>query len=193
MNAAATKPNISESTSITTSVTATTSGKIRILKIATCPSISGKSTLTYHIGYGVLVATVGNANSEILFRVHANSSSGYFSREWISLVAIQQVFAKVPADGAITSYLLHKLFKGKSANTPAFMLAALLAEGLVQPSSIKDRCHDCTDGKAFFTEIQALIESDIALDADAKPKKSSGKIASGKSVSNKSVSVQGAS
>lgn len=177
MNAAATK--LDTSTSVTTSVSAISHRKIRILKIATCLSISGKSTLTYHIAVG----TVGNANSEILFRVHANSSSGYFSREWISLVAIQQVFSKVPADGAITSYLLHKLFKGKSANTPAFMLAALLAEGLVQPSSIKDRCHDCTDGKAFFTEIQALIESDIALDADAKPKKPSGKAVSNKSVS----------
>lgn len=157
MNAAVTK-NKSESSP---------SNNIRILKIGTCPSLSGKSTLTYHIGC--------NAESELYFRTYANSSSGYFSQEWVSLVSIQKAFAKVPADGAITSYLMRDLFTGKSTNTPGFVFAALLAEGLVQPSSIVERCYQCTDGKEFFTEIQALIDSAVSLDADAKPKKASKK------------------
>ena len=37
---------------------------IRILKISTCPSLSGQSTLTYHIGC--------NAQSGILFRITLN-------------------------------------------------------------------------------------------------------------------------
>lgn len=158
MNAAATKNKPEDST-------ATLS--LRILKIGPCPSLSGKSTLTYHVGC--------DDKSELFFRVYANSSSGYFSREWVSLNAIQQGFAKVPADGAITSFLMRDLFVGKSTNTPGFVFAALLAEGLVQPSSIVDRQYECTDGKAFFAEIQALIESDVNLDADAKPKKPSKK------------------
>lgn len=149
---------------------------IRILKIGTCPSLSQSATLTYHIGH-----VVNGDQGDILFRVHANSSSGYFSREYVPLAAIQEVFTKeaadgtVPGNGSITSYLLHSLFKGKSTNTPGFMLAALLAEGLVQVSSINDRCYECTDGKDFFAGIQVLIKSDVALDADAKPKKLSKK------------------
>ena len=136
---------------------------IRILKIGSCPSLSGQSTLTYHIGC--------NEQSELFFRVYANSSSGYFSREWVSLVAIQEVFAKVPADGAITSFLMRGLFIGKSTNTPGFVFAAMLAESLVQPSSIVERCYECADGKEFFTAIQMLMDSEVNLDADDKPKK----------------------
>lgn len=149
---------------------------IRILKIGTCPSLSQSATLTYHVAH-----EVNGDHGEILFRVHANSSSGYFSREWVPLVAIQEIFTKeaadgtIPGNGTITSFLLLSLFKGKSTNTPGFMLAAILAEGLVQQSSINDRCYECTDGKAFFSDIQALIDSDVALDADAKPKKLSKK------------------
>lgn len=140
---------------------------IRVLKVATCPSLSGQSKLTYHIGC--------NDQSELYFRNYANSSNGYSSKEWVSLVSIQEAFAKVPADGAITSFLMRNLFVGKSTNTPGFVFAALLAEGLVQPSSIVERCYECTDGKEFFTGVQALIDSAVSLDADAKPKKLSKK------------------
>lgn len=136
---------------------------IRILKIATCPSLSGQSKLTYHVGC--------NAD-EIKLRIYANSSSGYFSQEWVSLNAIQEAFAKVPADGAITSFLMRNLFTGKSTNTPGFVFAAMLAEGLVQPSSIVERCYECTDGKEFFAEVQTLIESAVDIKVAEKPKKS---------------------
>lgn len=164
-----TKKAVPDNASATPVTPATTipAPSIRILKVASCPSLSGKSTLTYHMGC--------NEQSELFFRVYANSSSGYFSREWVSLNAIQQAFAKAPEEGAITSFLIRHLFIGKSTNTPGFVFAALLAEGLVQPSSIVERCYECTDGKAFFAEAQALIESDVNLDADAKPKKLSKK------------------
>lgn len=160
MNAAITKSKPEVSTAIP-------APSLRILKIGSCPNLSGKSTLAYHVGC--------NDKSELFFRVYANSSSGYFSQEWVSLNTIQEAFAKVPADSAITSSLMRDLFVGKSTNTPGFVFAALLAEGLVQPSSIVERCYECTDGKAFFAEVQALIESDVNLDADAKPKKASKK------------------
>lgn len=140
---------------------------LRILKVGACPSLSEKSTLTYHVGC--------NDKSELFFRVYANSSSGYFSREWVSLNAIQEAFSKTLEEGVITSSLMRGLFVGQSTNTPGFVFAALLAEGLVQPSGIVDRCYECTDGKDFFAEVQALIESDVSLDADAKPKKPSKK------------------
>lgn len=134
---------------------ATSEAAIRILKIATCPSLSGKSKLTYHLGY--------SSNSEPLLRVYANSSTGYFSREWVTLTAIQQLLAKAPKAGSLTSFALMPLFQGKSINTPPFLFAALLNEGLVKPSTTTKRCYECTDGKAFQAHIKALIASKVDL------------------------------
>jgi hypothetical protein len=142
---------------------------IRILKVGTCPSQSQKSTLTYQIG--------SNAKSEIYFRVFKNSSSGFFSQEWVPLVAIQQLFAQAPNEKEITSFILYPLFEGKSLNTPAFLFAGLKAEGLVVPSTTKRRCYECTDGKEFFAKVKALISSGVALSADDKPAKVKGKTA----------------
>jgi hypothetical protein len=147
----------------TNTVPTITPRKIRILKISQCPNLSGSATLTYQIGIA--------DEKEILFRVDANSSSGYFSREWVQLVDIQRVFAEVPADSYITSYTLHSLLIGKSTNTCGYILACILAEKLVQRSSIEDRGYECTDGKEFFTSVQSLIDANVSLDPDAKPKK----------------------
>lgn len=128
---------------------------IRILKIATCPSLSGKSKLTYHIG--------GSAESEVLFRVYANTAAGYFSKEWVALTSIQQLFGKAVKSDAITSFALMPLFKGKSINTPSFLFAALMNEGLVKDSATVKRCYECTDGKKFFAQVDALMASGVDL------------------------------
>jgi hypothetical protein len=139
---------------------------VRILKIASCPSQSGKSTLTYHIGC--------KDKTDIQIRVYANSSTGFFSNEWISFNAIQQAFAKVPAK-VITSFVLYSLFQGKSINTPAFLFAALKAEGLVQPSKEEPRCFERTDPKGFLAGVKALIASSVDLKATDKPQKTAAK------------------
>lgn len=128
---------------------------IRILKIATCPSLSGKSKLTYHIG--------GSAESEVLFRVYANTAAGYFSKEWVALTSIQQLLGKAVKADAITSFALMPLFKGKSINTPSFLFAALMSEGLVKDSATVKRCYECTDGKKFFAQVDALMASGVDL------------------------------
>ena len=128
---------------------------VRILKIATCPSLSGKSKLTYHVGC--------NDEAEILFRVYANSSTGQFSKEWIVLNAIQILLGKAPKDGTMTSFALMPLFKGQSINTPPFLFAALLNEKLVQPSTTTKRCYETTDGKAFDAQVKTLIASKVDL------------------------------
>lgn len=132
---------------------------IRILKIASCPTLSGKSTLTYHIGC--------NGESEIHFRIYANDGGGFFSNEWIPLDKIQQVFAKVPADKPITSFVLHSIFRGKSVNTPAFLLAMLKQEGLVKQSEDKQRQYDRIDPTEFIAGVNALIATDVDLKADS--------------------------
>lgn len=123
---------------------------IRILKTATCPSMSGKSKLTYQVAC--------SADSEILFRISDNSGAGFFSREWVPLAAIRQAFAKAPSAKSITSFHLHALFQGKSINTPAFLLAALKNEGLLVPSTTTRRCQELTDGAKFLGEMRALMK-----------------------------------
>ena len=92
---------------------------IRILKIGSCESVSRKSTLTYHIGC--------MADGEIHLRIYANTAAGFFSQEWLPLTSIDQVLIK--AGGHFTSFALQPLFRGKSQNNPAFLLAVLLREG----------------------------------------------------------------
>ena len=111
----------------------------KIIKTSTCKSSSGQSTLTYHIG---------KDESGIHFRIDANSESGFFSKEWVSLSAIQEAISK--SNKPFTSAILHPLFHGKSINTPAFMLAVLLNEGLVKRSK---RCYERVDPGAFMKAV----------------------------------------
>lgn len=138
---------------------------IRILKIATCPSVSGRSTLTYHIGCkGDLPG-----NPDIQFRIHASSGRGFFSKEWISTNAIQKVFEKNPASVSVTSTSLNLIFHGKSVNTSGFLLAVLKAEGLIAAMKDKRRYYQRVDSNEFVTEIKNLMASSIALKTDDKP------------------------
>ena len=138
-----------------------TDSDIRIVKIGTTTNVSGKHKLTYHIGC--------NAESDIYFRVYENSGGGYFSTEWVSLQAIQQAIEQ--GRKPTTSFALYGLFNGKSVNTPAFLLAALLKEGLIQIHEENQRCYAATDPNPFITEINRLITSDINIQVETKPKK----------------------
>jgi hypothetical protein len=55
---------------------------MRVLKTATCKTLSGKSTLTYQIGC--------TPESIIHLRISKNSGGGFFSDEWIPFEAVQE-------------------------------------------------------------------------------------------------------
>jgi len=93
---------------------------MRVLSTGTCETLSGSSRLTYHIG--------SLPDGEIHLRVHSNTGGGFFSQDWISLRDILTALKKRPEGKPITSILLNPLFKGRSANTPGFMMAVLLHE-----------------------------------------------------------------
>ena len=112
---------------------------MKIIKTSTCKSSSGQSTLTYNIA---------KDGSDIQFQIEANTGTGFFSREWIALKDIQEAITK---DKPFTSAVLHPLFQGKSINTPAFMLAVLLNEGLVKRSK---RCYESLDPSAFMESVK---------------------------------------
>ena len=138
---------------------------VRIVKIANCPTLSGKSTLTYHVG--------SNADSEIALRLHVNTGGGFFNPDWIGLEVITTLLDKWPADRPVTSYALLPLFRGKSSNSPAFLLAVLLTEGLVQQTSEKPRHFGKGDPAKLLAEVTALMATDLDLSADVALKSSS--------------------
>ena len=115
---------------------------MKIIKTGTCKSSSNQSTLTYHIG---------KDQSGIHFRIDANTGGGLFSKEWISLGAIQEVIDK--SNKPFTSAILHPLFQGKSINTPSFMLAVLLHEGLTKREK---RCYVKGDSKGFMEALKLV-------------------------------------
>lgn len=133
--------------------------KMRNLKIASCPTSSGRATLTYHIGC--------STDKDINFRVVANTGGGLFSPEWISLSAIQSAFGQAPFP--LTSFPLIGLYLGKSTNTPAFLMAVLKNEGLVRNLEGKIRGYEILDAKPFLDEMNALMASDIDLKAPNIP------------------------
>jgi hypothetical protein len=137
----------------------------RIIKATSCPTLSGKGTLQYHLG---------TRDGEILFRVHANSGSGFFSREWISMSSIQQVSNTIPVDKPVTSFLLlNPVYVGRSQNSPGFLMAVLVAEGLVEPVEGDERVYWRTDGAEFYAGVKALIDSDVDIKVEEKPTKAS--------------------
>ena len=107
---------------------------MRILKKAACKTLSGKSTLTYQIG--------ALPDNEIHIQVLANDGGGMFSQEWVSFEAVQAALENDDEGAAITSIQLTPLFKGKSVNTPSFLLAALKHLKLVRPMQGKQRHHE---------------------------------------------------
>ena len=131
-----------------------TDSSIRILKNASCPTLSDKGTLGYHIGI--------NINDELLIRVASNSGGGYFSSEWVPVNTLINLLETT--DKPLTSYALLALFKGKSVNTPAFLFAALKSEGLVVPDSENPRCYALMPKDAFMAQMATLKASDINLE-----------------------------
>src|SRR5215212_2863953 len=113
---------------------------IRILKTGTCPSLSGKTKLTYEVG--------GGPGSQISLRITKTAGTGSFSKDWVALDRVHDLLAKDPAK-PITSHTLGALFKGTSANTPGFVLAVIKHEGLVRPVADNPRAYERLDGKAF--------------------------------------------
>ena len=98
---------------------------MKTLKTVECQSLSGRSTITYELGC--------NEKKDTHLRLTGNSGGGKFSNEWVPVTEI------LASDQPITPALLQSFFKGKSTNSPGFVMAALVNEGLVEISNDKPR------------------------------------------------------
>jgi len=124
---------------------------MRVLSTGTCETLSGSSKLTYHIGC--------MPDGEIYVRVIGNTGGGFFSQEWITLQDILTALKKRPDGKPITSILLNPLFRGKSANTPGFLLAVLLHEKVIRSMQGKLRRHELMDPSVFTDKVRKLMAS----------------------------------
>jgi hypothetical protein len=160
---------------------------IRVLKTATCKTLSGKSTLTYQIG--------STPDSVVHLRITKNSGGGFFSDEWIAYDAVQAALKKRREGQAITSFLLAQVFKGKSANNTSFLMAALKHLKLVKPLLNKKREHEPLDPRPFLDGVNKLMSSSVKTKTPSKrptkktvTKKATVKKASIKKAANKRAS-----
>lgn len=134
---------------------------MRILKTAECPSLSGRSTLTYNIGC--------ENEKEVFISLVANSGPGIFNKGWIEVAQLDPLLSS--AEKPITSGLLHALFNGKSANSAGFLLAVLIKEGLIKISKESLRCYERIDPAEFKKTIQELIDKGVSVDPAGEPVK----------------------
>jgi hypothetical protein len=136
-----------------------TSSEPDLVNCASPPTLSDKSDPHHELGL--------DAKQTPLFRITACNGGGFFSKEWVSLPAIRSALQKSQAVRAI---LLFPLFKGKSVNTPGYLLAVLRAEKLIQPLPGKTRVHElCSDWDA---RVASIVQggSDTGKSSTSKPK-----------------------
>ena len=133
---------------------------IQVLKEANCPTSSGKSTLTHLTGV--------DESGAIHLKVSSNDGGGFFSDEWIAFTDIQAAIEAWPEDQGITSMTFRNIFRGKSANTPGFLIAVLCAEGLLEPMADKKRVHQACDPAPFLSSVEELKE-EAGITSGKKP------------------------
>ena len=142
---------------------------MKVLKTATCKTISAKSTLTYQ---------VGSYDDELHVRITKNTGGGFFSDEWISMDDIKAVLDEHPEGTPVTSFMLQPIFKGRSVNTPAFLLSTLVHEKLLRPIQDKKRSHEPAE------DFTAIVEK-LTSSTNAAKKKVTSKRPTKKAVTKK--------
>ena len=135
--------------------------EMKILKTAECPSLSGKSTLTYQIAC--------NSDNEVHVALTGNSGGGHLNSDWVSLEEIYSILSSQKKP--VTSGALQDLYQGKSSNNASFTTAILLKEGLLKISP-GNRHYDFVGQAEFRKIVKALIE---AAPEEKPTKKKSGK------------------
>lgn len=133
---------------------------VRVIKKEKCPTLSGKSEIIYCLG--------SDFDDQLMIRIYSNTGGGFFSDEWVAVSKILETLESCDPDKPITSVVLGGLLRGQSVNTPAFLMAALKAEGVLSAIDGKQRCHELGDIEAFLSRAKALQSGKPAPKAKAK-------------------------
>jgi len=123
------------------------------LKTSSCSALSGNGTIGYELSL--------DSKKALHIRIMSNTGGGHFSDESIALTDIEGILFSLADDERLASTAFQPLFKGKSVNTPAFLMAALRNEGFVKPIGELKRFHQCLDAKLFKALIKKLQKLSI--------------------------------
>jgi len=123
-----------------------------------CPSISGRSTLTYAIGRH-------KDTGELHLRIVENSGKGMWFDGWASAKDIDAI---VKGSAELTAKSFHSLHPGKSINTGGFTLAALKDLGLIRANEENTRLHEHVPA----TTLEKLAMVRMGKTIEAAPAKS---------------------
>ena len=133
---------------------------MKTIKQDNCPGRSGNNTLTYEIGM--------KHDQTFWLRLVKSSGGGFLCKDWISVDAAMETLKK--AASPFTSYALHKLYTGKSINSPSFLMAALRHEELVTPDEIKRQAFVGDNINIALENFQSRMLKDIVASSPAKKK-----------------------
>jgi hypothetical protein len=120
----------------------TTTPVIKVVASKSCPSLSGKCTIGYKLGL--------DPEGNLHVRLHQNSGGGFFNHDWIPAQALVDALTEADTGESVTSMALAPLFRGRSANSPAFFAAVLRSEGALLPYRKTSRYHLLGDLAAFL-------------------------------------------
>ncbi|MFT4941967.1 MAG: hypothetical protein ACI88A_005040 [Paraglaciecola sp.] len=130
---------------------------IRIIKIAECGKLTAPNTasLTYNIGV--------DSTNKAHFRTTDNATGGLFSPEWIALDTILDTVKTAVGVKQFNALIFDRLFSYRSANNAGFLVAALLAKGVLQRYKETKRMVIMGEPDTFLADIKPLVDSDTSL------------------------------
>lgn len=112
-----------------------------------CPSLSGRSNLSFAIGRHQVDSSLG-------LRIVANSSGGMFCDEWAEGRRIDEI---VRGKSELIAQSFSVLHPGRSVNTGGFFLAVLKHIGLLRISSKNSRLHEHIPSTTFVQVAQSAL------------------------------------
>ena len=122
---------------------------MRVLSTGTCDTLSGSSKLTYHIGCHAgrrdLPACAQQHRRRLLLS-GVDLAAGH--PDGAEETSGREAHHVHPADAS---------YRGRSANTPGFLLAVLLHEKLVRSMQGKLRRHELGDPSVFTDKVDKLL------------------------------------
>ncbi len=137
---------------------------ITVLKSAQCSSLSGKSSMTYQVGF----KPTEKGDPVLFFRIQSNTGNGYFSDHWVAATDLYAAIEQAPGNGLLCATSLVELFKGKSINTSGFLLAVLKHEQLIDTSPRNKRYYERCNSDRFIAEVHTAIDN--LQNGEAMPK-----------------------
>ena len=134
---------------------------IEVIHKGECPSVSGRSTLTFAIGRHI-------EDGNLHLAITGNSGGGMWCKDWCSASAIQDA---VLGEGELTAKSFHPLHAGRSINTGGFILAALKELGLIRANEENTRLHEHVPGTTFEKVVSAHMAATKAVKPEAGGRK----------------------